>query len=280
MVVGVGLQGREQDGGDVINLVALGLFYGLFITAVFADARDHPLVRAVRLLDPTGFRDGKSVVLVAIGVLVLASLGHTVFIGTGCNVHIVLDHLAVFPDLFTANIDSNAICIFPPVVYSTAYNLDLEQAGAGFAVCFQSCDLIVARKIYDKVCFGNPFSNLRFRDIVRVMDVQHTLHARAALRFHCAILEVDNSRPFRFVWILLIRVHIYNFCAVFSDKCASIKGHSMRRIIPQGIIAIWAVECRILECRRSISPIRGTSIKGAIYNFCNITMSKTKIVAY
>ena len=194
------LRNCGQNYRDNINdIVLFDFLHDLRIAAVFAFARDLPLVRAVRLLGPIGCLENiKSVVLVAIGVLVLASLGHTVFIGTGCNVHIVLDPLAVFPDLFAANIDSNAICIFPQVVYSTVYNLDLEQAGAGVAVRIQSCDLIVARKIYDKVCCGNTFFNIRFRDSVRVMDVQHTLHARAALRVHCAILEVDNSRPFRF----------------------------------------------------------------------------------
>ena len=100
MVIGVGLQGREQDGGDVINLVALGLYYVLFITAVFAFARDRPLVRAVRLLVPKGFRDVKSVVFVAIGVFVIGSVNRVFY------------HLTVLPDGGAVDLDGDKLIAF------------------------------------------------------------------------------------------------------------------------------------------------------------------------
>ena len=100
MVIGVGLQGREQDGGDVINLVALGLFYGLLVFAVSADARDLPLVRAVRLLVPRGFRDVKSVVFVAIGVFVIGSVNRVFY------------HLTVLPDGGAVDLDGDKLIPF------------------------------------------------------------------------------------------------------------------------------------------------------------------------
>ena len=100
MVIGVGLQGRDQDRSDIVNIVALGLFYGLRIAAVFAFARDRPLVRAVRLLGPRGFRDVKSVVFVAIGVFVIGSVNRVFY------------HLTVLPDGGAINLDGDKLIAF------------------------------------------------------------------------------------------------------------------------------------------------------------------------
>ena len=217
MVVGVGLQGREQDGGDVINLVALGLFYSLFITAVFADARDHPLVRAVRLLDPTGLRDVKSVILVSIGVLIVRGING------------MSDHLAVCPDSFTINFDRSvalivvALRVFISVI-AVRYDLYLKQSGTGLIIHRKAIDDVFTREVDDIIAPAIVDIQSLFCFFFRVGGI------------HRAVLKIQNER------ILSAASSIRKVDRIskrIDVKCAVVERHFCTRIVPQCVAILF-----------------------------------------
>ena len=244
VVVGVGLQGREQDGGDVINVVALGLFYGLLVSAVFADARDHPLVRAVRLLDPTGFRDGKSVVLVAIGVLVCSALSYAVVIGTAGDIHIVLDHLAICPDGFAFNVDCGKAFLasaqrvfFFVAIIAVCDALDLEQTRASLFVHRNAVNNSISREIY------NIIKTIAVTILFDIQDLLGFLVGVFGVK--SAVFKVQNNRIFcaavllvlccSCITVIAFTINIDRFSVRINVEYAAVKRHAFAGVVPQRI---------------------------------------------
>ena len=243
------LRNCGQNYRDNINdIVLFDFLHDLRIAAVFADARDLPLVRAVRLLDPTGFRDGKSVVLVAIGVLCITCASDTICIAASSNFITVVVNcpLAIFPNFHTVNVN---FC-FASVIFYFPFPAEAKQAGTGEIICAHAGNTIIPCDVQDILIVAH----------IAVIDVQHRFQTVPGIGDR-AIPKVDGNIIFPGAEIC-IDVNNFSRCPEF----AVIKRHRRRRIGPNSVVSRRADKRGVRKRRGGIAPVEGLTFDGTIFD--------------
>ena len=263
MVIRIRLQGRDQDRSDIVNIVALGLFYRFRIAAVFADARDCPLVRTVSLQDPVAFRsDVDDIVLITLGVQAVVGTVDVVGISnavcrhTAVMVGLGIDHRAVFPDSRVAEFDD---CLTGIIFRFPA---EAKQAGTGGSICVHARNTIIPCDVQDIVIVAH----------IAVIDVQHRFQTFPGIGDR-AILKVDGNILFPGAEIC-IDVNNFSRCLEF----AVIKGHRGRRIRPNRIVFRRTDKDSIFERCGRVAPVEGLTLDHAVLNNCVISACKAKVI--
>ena len=141
-----------------------------------------------------------------------------------------------------------------------------KQTRAGYSICIYPVYNIVSRNIDDILTISH----------VVVIDLQHWFlkqRPRQTGIIDCTTVEIYCDV---IMSCTIIGVDIDDFTR--GIKRAVIESHHGRAVCPDGVISIWAVECSVAECCRSIAPVESLAVDHAVFNDCFVGSSKTEIV--